>query len=92
MTVTKSDAETGTAQGDASLAGAVYGIYKGETLVDSYATDKNGQFTSKEYICDSDWTVREITRPRAICWTTPFTRSVQSRSSIPWSITRRRTM
>ena len=26
-----------------------------------YATDKNGQFTSKEYICDSDWTVREIT-------------------------------
>ena len=61
VTVTKSDAETGTAQGDASLAGAVYGIYKGETLVDSYATDKNGQFTSKEYICDSDWTVREIT-------------------------------
>ena len=44
VTVTKSDAETGTAQGDASLAGAVYGIYKGETLVDSYATDKNGQF------------------------------------------------
>ena len=61
VTVTKSDVETGTVQGDASLAGAVYGIYKGETLVDSYATDKNGQFTSKEYICDSDWTVREIT-------------------------------
>ena len=61
VTVTKSDAETGTAQGDASLAGAVYGIYKGETLVDTYTTDKNGQFTSKEYICDSDWTVREIT-------------------------------
>ncbi|MFR1189300.1 MAG: hypothetical protein ACLSDI_02070, partial [Oscillospiraceae bacterium] len=32
----KSDAEIGTAQGDASLAGAVYGIYKGETLVDTY--------------------------------------------------------
>ena len=61
MTVTKSDAENGTAQGDASLAGAVYGIYKGETLVDSYTTDKNGQFVSKEYICDDDWTVREIT-------------------------------
>lgn len=29
VTVTKSDAETGTVQGDASLAGAVYGIYKG---------------------------------------------------------------
>lgn len=61
VTVTKSDAETSTAQGDASLAGAVYGIYKGETLVDTYATDKNGQFVTKEYICDNDWTVREIT-------------------------------
>lgn len=61
VTVTKSDAEIGTAQGDASLAGAVYGIYKGETLVDTYTTDKNGQFVTKEYICDNDWTVREIT-------------------------------
>ena len=61
VTVTKSDAEEGTAQGDASLAGAVYGIYKGDTLVDEYTTDENGQFTSKEYICDDDWTVREIT-------------------------------
>ena len=61
VTVTKSDKEEGTAQGDATLAGAVYGIYKGETLVDKYVTDSNGQFTTKEYICDTDWTVREIT-------------------------------
>ena len=61
VTVTKSDREEGTAQGDASLAGAVYGIYKGETLVDKYVTDKNGQFTTKEYVCDNDWTIREIT-------------------------------
>ena len=61
VTVTKSDKEEGTAQGDATLAGAVYGIYKGETLVDKYVTDANGQFTTKEYICDTDWTVREIT-------------------------------
>ena len=61
VTVTKSDREEGTAQGDATLAGAVYGIYKGETLVDKYVTDKNGQFTTKEYICDDDWTIREIT-------------------------------
>lgn len=60
VTVTKSDAEKGTAQGNAKLSGAVYGIYKGETLVDKYVTDENGQFTSKEYVCDSDWTVREI--------------------------------
>ena len=61
VTVTKSDREEGTPQGDATLAGAVYGIYKGETLVDKYVTDKNGQFTTKEYVCDNDWTIREIT-------------------------------
>ena len=61
VTVTKSDVETGTEQGDASLAGAVYGIYKGEELIDTYTTDGNGQFISKYYICDDDWTVRELT-------------------------------
>ena len=60
VTVTKSDSQTGTAQGDASLAGAVYGIYKGEELLDTYTTDKNGQFTTKYYVCGNDWTVREI--------------------------------
>ncbi len=60
VTVTKSDVETGTAQGDASLAGAVYGIYKGEELIDTYTTDENGQFTTDYYVCDSDWTIREI--------------------------------
>ena len=61
LTVTKSDREEGTAQGDAKLSGAVYGIYKGDTLVDKYVTDSEGQFTTKEYVCDSDWTIREIT-------------------------------
>ena len=61
VTVTKSDAEKGEAQGNAKLSGAVYGIYKGETLVDKYVTDENGQFTTKEYVCDTDWTIREIT-------------------------------
>ena len=60
VTVTKSDAEMGTAQGDASLAGAVYGIYKGGELIDTYTTDKNGQFATKYYVCGNDWTVREI--------------------------------
>ena len=60
VTVTKSDAQMGTAQGDASLAGAVYSIYKGEELIDTYTTDKNGQFTTKYYVCSNDWTVREI--------------------------------
>lgn len=61
VTVTKSDKETGTAQGNASLAGATYGIYKGEQLIDTYTTDANGQFTTKYYICGDDWSVREIT-------------------------------
>lgn len=60
VTVTKSDYEAGTAQGEASLAGAVYGIYKGEQLIDTYTTDKNGQFVTKYYICGDDWSLREI--------------------------------
>ena len=60
VTVTKIDAETGNPQGDATLAGAVYGIYKGEELIDTYTTDENGQFTTKYYVCGDDWTIREI--------------------------------
>lgn len=60
VTVTKSDKEAGTAQGDASLAGATYGIYKGDQLVDTYVTDKNGQFTTSYYVCGDDWSIKEI--------------------------------
>ena len=59
-TVTKSDRETGTAQGNAYLAGATYGIYKGDQLVDTYTTDANGQFITAYYVCDDDWSIREI--------------------------------
>ncbi len=61
LTVKKSDSETGTAQGDASLGGAVYGIYKDGKLVDRYTTDANGQFTTRYYLCDDNWELREIT-------------------------------
>lgn len=60
VTVTKSDKEAGTAQGDASLAGAKYGIYKGDQLVDTYVTDENGQFTTAYYVCGNDWSIKEI--------------------------------
>ena len=60
LTVTKSDNETGTPQGDASLAGATYGIYKGEQLIDTYTTNENGQFVTKYYVCGDDWSLREI--------------------------------
>lgn len=60
VSVLKSDAETGSPQGDASLSGAVYGLYKGEQLVASYQTDQTGVFTSDWFVCDTDWTLREI--------------------------------
>ena len=59
-TVTKRDAETGLPQGDATLAGAVYGVYRGEELVDTYTTDESGQFTTTDYVCGNDWTIREL--------------------------------
>ncbi len=60
VTITKSDVETGTPQGDAKLGGATYGIYNDGQLVDTYVTDTNGQFTTKYYICGDKWTIREI--------------------------------
>lgn len=60
LTVTKTDAETKSAQGDATLAGAVYGIYNNGKLVDKYTTDKNGSFTTSYYLCDDNWTLKEI--------------------------------
>lgn len=50
----------GKTQGDATLGGAVYGVYKGETLVDTYTTDENGYFITDYYVCGDDWSIREI--------------------------------
>ncbi|MFR6064893.1 MAG: SpaA isopeptide-forming pilin-related protein [Eubacterium sp.] len=58
--VVKSDIEEGTAQGDASLAGATYGLYKGDELIAKYTTDSNASFTTDYYVCDTDWTLREL--------------------------------
>ena len=58
--VVKSDADTGTAQGDATLAGATYGIYNNGELVDTYTTDADGSFMTRYYVCGDAWTIREI--------------------------------
>lgn len=58
--VVKSDIEKGKAQGDAKLSGAKYGLFKGEELIDPYTTDSNASFTTDYYVCDKDWTIREI--------------------------------
>ena len=60
VNVVKSDIEKGHAQGDAKLSGAKYGIYKGNQLIDTYTTDDNASFTTKYYVCDTDWTIKEI--------------------------------
>lgn len=60
LTVTKTDAETKSAQGDATLTGAVYGIYNNGKLVDKYITDKNGGFTTSNYVSGDKWTLKEI--------------------------------
>ena len=60
VTAAKSDCETGASQGDGTLAGAVYGIYKDGALIDTYTTGPNGEFTTREYICGPNWTIQEI--------------------------------
>ena len=59
LEVTKQDAEMVTAQGNGTLAGAVYGLYKDGELADTYTTDENGYFKTKEYVC-GNYTVQEI--------------------------------
>lgn len=58
--VVKSDIEKGQAQGDASLAGAKYGLFKGDELIDTYVTDSNASFVTDYYVCDTDWTLKEL--------------------------------
>lgn len=57
--LTKQDSKTASAQGNGTLAGAVYGLYKDGELVDTYTTDENGYFKTKEYVC-GNYTVQEI--------------------------------
>lgn len=58
--VVKTDIEKGEAQGDASLAGAKYGLFKGDELIDTYVTDSNASFVTDYYVCDTDWTLKEL--------------------------------
>ena len=63
--VVKVDAETGTAQGDATLDGAEYTLYKSGEAVTAY-TIQNGGFTTDSFPCtDSDgvYTLKETKAP-----------------------------
>lgn len=56
-----SDTQTAVAQGDATLAGAVYGLYRGDILVAQYTTDAQGKFTTASFPCGTDYYFQEIT-------------------------------
>lgn len=63
----KVDPETGkVAQGDATLEGAVYGVYSDEActkLIKTYTTDKNYQFNTDYMRCGTKYYLKEITPP-----------------------------
>ena len=67
MTVWKKDSETGsTPQGDATLEGAVYGVYSDVActkLVKSYKTNAKGTFETDYYRCGVNMYLKEITPP-----------------------------
>lgn len=57
--VTKKDSETVSAQGDATLAGAVYELYCDDERVATYTTDENGYFKTDEFVC-GNYTLQEL--------------------------------
>ncbi len=57
----KTEFPYGEAQGDATLEGAVYGVYENDVLVKTYTTDKHGHFTTDYFTCGDGWTIKEIT-------------------------------
>ena len=60
VSVNKQDIEKTHPQGDAKLGGAIYGLYHGNTLVAQYTTQNDGTFTTDYFVCDINWTLKEI--------------------------------
>ena len=58
--VKKTDSESITAQGDATLSGAAYGLYRDGERIATYTTDENGHFITDEFIC-GNYTLQELT-------------------------------
>ena len=61
--IIKMDQNTGHAQGDGTLAGAVFGIYHGSELIDTYTTNAYGSIVTDYYPCGNDWSIKEISAP-----------------------------
>ena len=60
VSVNKQDIEKTHSQGDAKLGGAIYGLYHGDTLVAQYTTQNDGTFNTDYFVCDTNWTLKEI--------------------------------
>ncbi len=58
--VKKNGSESITAQGDATLSGAAYGLYRDGERIATYTTDENGHFITDEFIC-GNYTLQELT-------------------------------
>lgn len=57
--VKKTDSENNTTQGDATLSGATYGLYRDGERIATYTTDENGHFITDEFVCGS-YTLQEL--------------------------------
>ena len=92
VTVTKTDAEMGTPQGDASLAGAVYGIYKGEELMTLTPRMRTGSLPPTTMCAATTGASVKSARPRDICSMRQSTMWAQNRSFTRWNGTARKMM
>lgn len=64
LTFKKHDSALATqAQGKGTLAGAIFGVYKDNELLDTYTTDENGEITTDYYPCGTGYTLTEISPP-----------------------------
>lgn len=65
ITFEKKDSENnGLTAGDASVVGAVYGLYNSEDqLLDQYTVGENGSFTTKKYVVGEGFYLKEISAP-----------------------------
>ncbi len=74
VTVTKADSQTdSTAQGNASLKGAKFGVYQGGTLVKEYTVGDDLTFTTDYYPYGEDWTLKEISAGEGYKFSTAVT-------------------
>lgn len=50
----------GYTRGDASLEGAIYGVFHYGELVKTYTTNSEGYILTDYFVCDGGWTIQEI--------------------------------